>query len=183
MPKYTGQQNVLRLRKSDKEIKENTRKTLIGLGITLLILFIIVGIAAIGFGGFDRLLLGTQKIGGDILDNITGVTPTPTATPTLFKFEIPQKTFEQQILENDANTMIFYSDVIDYNITIRKNTRLIFINNTGSPLGFVFSDGRTIKLETNDQTIEEFSQIGTITFSEITGDPNRPIRGKIHVIQ
>lgn len=185
MPQSTSQ-NVIQLRKIQRQKKEKIVHILTALGLTLVTLFLIIGYAAIRAGGFDKLLSGgSGNLSQNIVDNIVGTTPTPTptATPTLFIVEVPIENREELILSRNENTLVFSSIRPSYDITIKKGSKILMINDIGKPLALLFSDGRRVRLENRERIIETFNSVGTLTFKDEVDNNLFQLTGKITIVE
>ncbi len=112
----------------------------------------------------------------------SNTTVSPTNIPVEVSPIVTVKPIEEQIIENNFNDLVFHPDGLNYNIKIRKDTVLTLINDTGAPLGLIFSDGRTIGLRVDESKSIIFAQPGTYTFREVGTNLDRSIEGTIIVV-
>ncbi|BDQ04548.1 MAG: hypothetical protein KatS3mg084_0066 [Candidatus Dojkabacteria bacterium] len=177
--------NTLELRKIKKAQDAKIIKTLIGLGVALLLLFLLVLVAVIWRNDFRQIpyldQIGTQKSTDKIVDS-EDIPSTPTNVPTEASINVTLRPLEEQILDRNFNDLVFYPEGFIYNIKIRKDTVLTLINNTGAPLGLEFSDGRTVSLHVAERKSMIFSQSGTYSFYEIGTNTAQAIEGTIIVV-
>lgn len=176
--------NVIQLRKMKTM---SPRKRLIGIGLIALVLIAMLGIiiySSIRLGGIQNLFAGDgnviSNVGNNVNDAITS-TGTPTPTPTEFKItDIPD--IDQTNIDRDFNSIIFSPGDDNVEITIRKGTKVHFINETGKNMGLKFSDGRQVRVEKNGSNYETFLRAGVFTFSDQIDIQNGQIKGKITVL-
>ncbi len=187
MPQETNDINPLEARKKQLEVQKKRIKLLIGVGLAFLALFLVILYASFRKGGVSNLTKGDEDAVTNVVKNIgtsfngSNATPTPTMFLTPLDFGGSSKNLDEVTLKNTDNNMTFSSTNSDYQLTIKVGTIVHFFNQTGTPIGLKFSDGRTVRLSDGEEQTVKFLKAGDLTFSDQLDTTRDRIRGAIYV--
>jgi hypothetical protein len=175
-------QETIDLKKITKQAAQKKLRILFIIGLVLILVFIGLVYFAIRVGGVSNLISGDGNIIQNTAENINeAITTTgiPTPVPTEFKItDTPQNSTEVDI-DRDINTIIFIPGQDFYEVTIRKDTQIQFVNQTGKNIGLLFSDGRQVRVEDDSYNYETFLTAGTLNFTDQIDSSELLIRGRI----
>lgn len=178
-------EDIIKLRHINNKYKRQQLRLLIWIGACIIILIGLVIYAAFRVGGIQNLIQGDGNVITNTVNNvgsaITNPTDTPTPTPTIFTVDITARPKDQKYIENDQNTLVISKFGSPYNVKVRKDTYILFVNNTGKLLGLQFSDKRQYRFEVGEEKNISFMQSGSVTFTDVIDSKFNPINGTIVV--
>jgi hypothetical protein len=173
-----------------RNLNNNYRKTrlrlLIWIGSLTVILIGLIVFAAFRAGGLQNLIQGDGNIISNTVNNVGNVianpTASPTLTPTVFTFEATPKPIEETNLTQKQNTIVLTEAKRTYNIRVKKDSYILFVNGTKKIIGLQFSDTRQLRLEEGEQENMYFPNAANLTFQDVIDARLRTITGTVTVV-
>ncbi len=179
--------DLIRLRTINEKYNKTRKRLLIWIGSLALLIIGLVAFAAWRVGGVQNLFQGNGNIISNTVNNVgTAIISSPTAspspTPTQFRVNIAPITTQPNFLNQPQNSLIL-TKFRNYNVTVKKDVMVLFVNDTGKIVGLQFSDGRQYRFEVGSQQNILFSKTGRITFTDVIDSRLNPIEGTITVVE
>lgn len=192
MSQQTRPQNILEQRAAEKQRVQKKMRLVFIIGLLLLFLLTIIGIASSQPGGITQLFQGDsdpitnglKNIGTTFTGNTGEANTTPIPTPTSRIVEFPKPLSEQ----GKATTSGIPGLIIltaggggEYKQEIKKGGFIKFQNSTGNFIILRFSNGRELGITNNDEESITFINPGTYTFEDKVDKSQFRIKGTIVV--
>ncbi len=178
--------NPLQDKKLKKNLTQKKLKILIAIGVLMLVLFIVIFIAAARKGGIENLFKGSSNPISNTISNIgTTFTQTPGSDPSPRPVSFTDSTNVDPQVEKESvlqNYISFDTFNNGYDVTIKKNTFVYFSNLMDTRIGLKFSDGRDLKLGSQEEKNMIFNQKGNFTFKDVIDNSGEPITGIVRVV-